>query len=213
MGGESTDDDIQNGSGEYSWHGVEGEANDLKLNYGIKMADYHNIKLFLTSGIFYKNIKVITVDGYGKGGSYGSGISFAGRCNGTGRCNYTNTTHIGGMIGIRGESKTVRTNYFIQTDFLLPIYYKGKQIWYGRDPDLYWTLESNEYSRKEYGIRLQAGYGYNIENSFLKNVTVYTYYETINIDGLTEKQGNFTYISSRGNTYYDTYGVGVAFEF
>ena len=108
-GGKSADDDVQNGSGEYSTHGVEGRTNDYKLNFGYKVFERNNISLSPTAGIFHKDIKVMSTNGYGIGGVYGNGESFEGEEYG----NQTHSKYTGLMAGIRiGKKQQIQKVFY-----------------------------------------------------------------------------------------------------
>lgn len=96
--------------------------------------------------------------------------------------------------------------------------YEGDQIWYGRDPDLHWKLRNNKNIKGDYGFRIKAEHGYKIKNSFIKYAKLYTYYEEIEFEGLTEIKPNWKVRGEsldsvvEGSTEYKSFGVGVALE-
>ncbi len=208
-GGSSIDDDITNGGNAYSWHGVDGRANDYKLNFGYKIYNPKPISLYITAGAFYKDVKVSSTDGYL---SYSPFIS-----EGLGA--QTNSKYYGAMLGFRLQSKTSNTKSFIQADALLPLRYEGDQIWYGRDPDLHWRLRNNKNIHGDYGFRVKGEFGYKVKNSFIQYAKIYTYYERITINGLTETEptwevkGGSPGSAVEGQAQYEAYGAGLALEF
>jgi len=208
-GGSSIDDDITNGDGAYSSHGVDGRTNDYKLNFGYKVYDPGMLSLFTTAGIFYKDAKVTSTDGTANYAPY----SFEGYGQ------QTNSKYYGAMLGLKLESKTTNTKSFIQADLLIPVRYEGDQIWYGRDPDLYWRLRNNKNISGDYGFRIKAEHGYKIKNSFIKYAKLYTYYEEIKFDGLTESEPGWKVKGGslgsvvEGSAEYKLFGAGIALEF
>lgn len=207
-GGSSIDDDITNGYGFYSSHGVDGRTNDYKLNFGYKVYDPGMLSLFITTGGFYKDAKVTSTDGVAN-----YEYSFEGYSN------QTNSKYYGAMLGLKLESKTTNTKSFLQTDFLIPLRYKGDQIWYKRVPVLHWSLRNNKNISGDYGFRIKAEHGYKIKNSFIKYVKLYTYYEEIEFDGLTESEPDWIVKGGspdsivEGNAQYKSFGAGIALEF
>lgn len=207
--GQSTDDDINNGAGYYSWHGVEGRVNDYKLKFGYRLVNPGSFSLFATAGLFHKEVETITKDGVLTYNSYSM----------QGPGNETNSQFSGLTIGPRFEFKTENTKNVLQTELLIPLRYKGKQIWYGRDPDLHWELRNNQDNYNGSGFRLKAEHGYKIKDSFLKYVKLYSYYEEIEVIGLKEiengvtSKGGTSATVINGSVNYKAYGGGLAFEF
>jgi hypothetical protein len=224
--GYSTDDDIGNGHGVYGRSPkVKGSVDDFKLNFGYKIYSIReNIPLFLTAGGFYKNVKVGDYGGWQiSDGSSDNQPGTQAFPNGE-KGNYTNSKYAGLMIGSHLEHKTSETKDSLQLDFLLPLSYKGDQIWYGRDPDSHWNLKNN---KPGIGYRIKAEHGFKIGDleKSKKYLKIYGYYEVMKFTGLTEtqysnsqdkyyrKKGGTPSGVTNGKAKFESFGAGIALEF
>jgi len=224
--GYSTDDDIGNQGGIYGRSNkVKGSVDDFKLNFGYKIYSIReNIPLFLTAGGFYKNVKVADYGGWqisdGTDGSSPGTMVFSNNEKG----NYTNSKFAGLMIGSHLEHKALETKDSLQFDLLIPLSYKGDQIWYGRDPDSHWNLKNN---KPGIGYRIKAEHGFKIGDleKSKKYFKIYGYYEVMKFTGLTETQysnsqedyyrtkgGNPGSVTN-GKAKFESFGAGIALEF
>ena len=81
------------------------------------------------------------------------------------------------------------------------------------------NLRNNKNISGDYGFRIKAEHGYKIKNSFIKYVKLYTYYEEIEFDGLTESEPDWIVKGGspdsivEGNAQYKSFGAGIALEF
>ena len=212
-GGESFDDDVTNGLGFISYHGVDGRTNDYKVNFAYKISQLiTKSHFFITMGAFYKDAQVTSTDGRGIGVEDNTIVYYSGYGN------QTNSIYQGIMFGIAFEYIGKRHKFFLQADRLIPLIYHGEQIWYGRTPDLYWQLDNNEDGDSS-GIRLKAEYALKLGDGFFKYLKLYSIYEQIDFRGITETEPTFRIVGGDqdslilGEASYQSFSAGIAIEF
>ncbi len=219
--GNSTDDDVENGFDAFSWHGVHGRINDFKLTFGYRQKIDEKFTITPLVGGFYKEAKVSTENGFGI--YEGVFVDFSGVSPG----NQTNSKYSGIMLGFDNEYKiSNRSKISLRLDYLLPFSYQADNIWYGRDPDLHWTLEnSDDTGAGDNGLRVLGNLTIKAADSFIKNVKFYAYYEIISFSGLIESEGqgstnpfsidgtNCSNCLSEGKAKFEAFGGGLSLQF
>ena len=62
-------------------------------------------------------------------------------------------------------------------EYLLPMRYQADNIWYGRDPDLHWSLRNSKDSSKgDRGVRLKSELGIKISDGFINFIKIFGYF-------------------------------------
>jgi hypothetical protein len=226
--GNSTDDDVENGLNRFSWHGVNGRGNDVKVAITYQNVINNKFSLSPTFGGFYKQFKISTQGGFGD--YNGVIVDFSDQSPG----NQTDSQYYGVLIGGKAGykfSKHIAAS--LKIEYLLPISYKAENIWYGRDPVLSWSLKNSKDSGKgDHGIRAKFDIGFE-RAGFFQSVKLFGYYELIQIDGLVEIDESIEVINiatgetssgkidgrdcvnclSIGKARHEAFGGGISLEF
>ncbi len=213
-GGSASDDDVENGLGLYSRHGVAGRFNDIKLSTGYEFYKSGSLGISVVGGAFFKEAEVNTKYGVL---NYGSGVDNLE--NG----NQTNSKYMGLLAGGEIRSKLSKdVKFSFRADYLLPLKYKAENLWYGRTPTLYWTMQNSKDSGQgDFGVRLKSELGFKTGSTFIDYVKLYAFYEYIEFEGLIESEANYDDVDGRvctnclsvGEAKFEAFGGGVSLEF
>ena len=219
-GGSSTDDDIENGYGAFSWHGVNGQTHDVKISLGYKHNYSDKTSIIPLIGIFHKEVEVES--SYGSANYESDFSSFEVLAESVNK-------YSGVSIGAQLQRKLNNEAKFnLRIDYLIPLIYSSNNIWYGRDPDLYWNMKnSRDYNKGDFGARIKSELGFKVaNNAIIDYIKLYAFYEYIQVKGLIEEGGqgssmpnyaidgrNCSECLSEGVTKFEAFGAGIAVEF
>lgn len=213
-GGEAHDDDISNDYGAYSKGEIGGKTSDLKVKFGyqfdLNKIGIDSLSLAPTVGAFYKNIHY-----YSKNKKHTD--PYNGLITLPGICNETNSTIYGFNFGVKLETKnTEKIKSSVKLDYIVPIYYKGKQTWHKRTPILHWQLENTNRESlnlaNSNGFRIKYEQKHLVNSALIKHIIFYTSYEKIVVKNLKESKIGFSYAGS-GKVQFDGFNIGLGFEF
>jgi hypothetical protein len=200
----------QDGSSSYSdsngdyynyLNGLDGKSDDVRLRFSHKIFDLNKFSISPVIGGLYTNIR--------------SSISN----NEEGEIK-TNSKYYALMVGLDNEFRSDSGNKInLIANFLTSSRYKSHQSGYIVNSDKNWILEnSRENTEDDWGVSIRGEYSHKLGNNVFKYVKIYSIFEYMEFDGLTQKKSNELAVGGtgdviRGEAKYKSLSAGITFTF